>query len=99
MGLKWSSLRRSKDIVQKTALPPLCTAHVPPSRARTHSFVEGILQRMNDTKEDAADFPHSVLSRPCRDECSLNSLLWGQLSCMGLVPEFLNPVIKRLPAR
>ena len=55
MGLKWSSLRRNKDIVPETTVPPPSTAHVPSNQARAHSVVEGILPGMNDAEEDAAD--------------------------------------------
>ena len=81
MGLKWSSLRRNKDIVPETALPPPSTAHVPSNQARAQSVVEGILPGMNDAKEDAGDSSRPASVFPPKQWIQEPSSLQGPKAC------------------
>ena len=53
VGLEWSSLRRSKDVVQEPALLPSSPVYVPLGQVRAHCFVEDMLQNTNDADKDA----------------------------------------------
>lgn len=81
MGLKWSSLRRNKDIVPETTVPAPSTAHVPSNQARTHSVVEGILPGMNGTKEDPADSSRPASHFPPKQWIQEPSSLQGPKAC------------------